>query len=134
MHVSNKLLTRCKAIREVGFGVLGWAVLGATVGGTAAWFFGVLFGTLAGLTHGDIWLFASAGLYFALRGALAGALVGGFARMIDPEGVADLTSRSRQGTGQRQVDLSRPSALRHPPISQWRIRKVWSTEGFSRLN
>jgi hypothetical protein len=92
MQVNNKLLTRCKAICKQGFSVLGWAVVGAVVGATAAGLYGVLCGTLDGLIHGDLWRLALIGLYCALCGAVAGALVGGFARIIDPEGVADLTN------------------------------------------
>jgi hypothetical protein len=129
----NKALSMCKAISKAGFGVLGWAVLGAAVGATAAGLYGALYGTLDGLIHGDLWRLASAGRYFALCGAVAGALVGGFGRMIDPEGVADLTSRSPQGTGRRDVVFLRPSPLANPPIARRRFLEGSSSEGSRRI-
>ncbi len=90
----NKTLSLGKAIGKVGLGVLGWAVLGAAVGAMAVGLFGVLFGTLTALIQGDLRQLAAAAQYFALCGAVAGILVGGFSRMIDPEGVADFASRS----------------------------------------
>ena len=89
------MLTSCKMIIQAGIGMVGWAILGGTVGATAAGPYGVLCGTLATLACGDLWMLVSIGPYLTLCGAGAGAIVGGFARIIDPEGVTDLRSRSR---------------------------------------
>ena len=107
----NNALAMCQAIGKTWFGVLGWSILGAAVGATTAGLYGVLFGTLLGLSHGDPMLVVSSGLYFALHGAVAGALVGGYARMIDPEGAADLIGRSPRATGPRDAVVLRPNTF-----------------------
>ena len=86
MQVNSKLLTRCMAVGKAGISVLGWAGLCAAVGATAAGLYGVLFAALVVLIYGDTGRLASTGWSFALCGAVAGALTGGFARMIDPVG------------------------------------------------
>src|SRR5271167_682034 len=99
----NKTLTTCEVIGKVGFGILGWAVRGAAVGATGAGLCGVLYATMICLIHGDMWRLASIGLYFAVCGAVAGALAGGFARLIDSEDVADHTNRLPHSTRQRDA-------------------------------
>jgi hypothetical protein len=92
-----------------------WAVLGAAVGAAASGLYGVLFGTLAGLLYGDTARLALASLcYFAFRGAIAGAVAGGFAWMIDPEGVADLTNFSPRYSQQRRLVFLRAGGVGDP--------------------
>lgn len=122
-----------KTITKGVFGVLGCAVLGAAVGATAAGLYGLLYGMLDGLIYGNLWRLASAGLYFALCGAVAGALVGSFARIIDPEGVADLTRCSPQDTGQRDGVFQRPSAPANRLIAQGRFLDGSSSMSGSRI-
>src|SRR5262245_17609373 len=89
----NNWLFRCKTIGKEGASVLGWAVLGAAVGATAAGLFGLLFGALDGLIRDEFGRTIGAAGYFALCGVVAGALLGALARLIDPEGVTDLIRR-----------------------------------------
>jgi hypothetical protein len=78
----------------------------------------MLYGTLDGLIHGDLWRVVSVGAYFALCGAVAGAVVGGFVRLTDPEGAADFTNRS---SPRRDAVFLRPSPLANPLIARWRF-------------
>ncbi len=73
--------------------VIGRAVPCTVTVAVVAGLYGVLYGFLDGLVHADPGRVVSAGLYFAFCGAMAGALIDSFGRMIDPEGVADLTCR-----------------------------------------
>jgi len=109
----------CGAICKAVFGVLGWVILGAAIGAAAAGLYGVLCATLYGLIHGDPWGLASAALYFALCGAVAGAVFGGFVRMTDPVGVADLTIRSPQDDERKDTVFQRPRARPKPLIGRW---------------
>ena len=72
--------------------VLGWMAKGAAVLAAGAGFYGVVYGILDGLMHVDPWRLVWDGLFFAVCGATAGALLGGIGRMIDPVGVADFFS------------------------------------------
>jgi len=124
MQANNMVLTKCRALGKAWFSVLGCAVLGAAVGATATGLYGALHGTLDGLIYGDLWRrLDSAGPYFALCGAVAGAMVGGFVRMIDAEGVADLTSRLPKDTGQRYAAFLRQSMVAIPLITRWDVSR-----------
>jgi hypothetical protein len=96
-----KIKGACKSLVKTGLAATGWAVVGACLGAVAGGAFGVLYGALDGLLHGDPWRLASAATYFAACGAAAGALVTGFARMIDP----DWLSRGRFGARLRPAPL-----------------------------
>jgi hypothetical protein len=97
-------------IARTALGVVTWAFLGALIGTAGAGLYGILYGALDGLIHADFSRCALAGLYFfALCGAVAGALTGGFVRVIDPEGVADLTKRSPQPTLKIHIVFLKPN-------------------------
>jgi hypothetical protein len=107
------------------FGILGWATAGAIVGALAAGLYGALFGLLDGLIHGDLSRLGLAGLgFFGLCGGAAGALTGGFARMIDPEGIADLTSGSHETPRRNRVVYFTPDCPADPLMAQ-----QWLIEG-----
>ncbi len=91
---TNKVLSLCGGLGKQCGSVCAWAIVGGLVGGAGAGLFGLLFGLLDGLLHLDFMRLLPADLYyFAICGVAAGMLTGVSARLIDPEGVADLTSR-----------------------------------------
>ena len=99
----HKSMSIREAFREAGC-VLGRTAWGAAAVGAVAALYGVFYGILDGLIHCNLWRPVSAGLYFAVCGSIAGALVGGIGRMVDPEGIADLTCHSVQGAEQKDCD------------------------------
>ncbi len=69
---------------KTALAILGWTIRGATFGSGTGLVYGSLFGILEGLLQGDPWRLVLDGGYFALCGAVTGAVVGGFGRFIDP--------------------------------------------------
>lgn len=130
----NKALSMFNAIIKTTLAILGWAFLGAAVGATASGLYGVLFGMLEGMIHADFSRLALAGLYFfALCGAVAGALTGGFVRMIDPEGVADLTSRSPHVHAKMCVVFLNPSTTENSLTTRQPLLECSSSDRRSRF-
>ena len=77
-------------------GVAGWAFVGSAAVAASAGLCGLLFGMLHALVHLEpLWIIAGSA-YFSFCGALAGGLLGGFARLLDPVGVADFAYDLRQ--------------------------------------
>lgn len=121
---ANRTLPNCKAIIKGALGVIVRALLGAAVGASGAGLFGVLYSILDGLSHGDASRFTLTKLgFFAICGAGAGALAGAFAPMIDPEGVANLTSGSPKITRKRRVVFQSPRAFGNLLLArQWFLK------------
>ena len=89
----HKVLSLCASLGKQCRGMCAWAIVGGVVCGAGAGLFGLLFGILDGLLHLDFMRLLSADVhYFAICGVVAGVLTGASARLIDPEGVADLTN------------------------------------------
>lgn len=86
--------TPFKTICSTGLGVLCTTILAAGLAAIGAGAFGLMMGTVFALIRSDPWQVEAMGLYCAACGAGAGALIGSFARAIDPHGVADLYQRS----------------------------------------
>src|SRR5262245_26749576 len=83
-------------VGKTALGVVGWAIAGSAVVAASAGLCGLLFGMLHALVHLEpLWIIAS-GAYFSFCGALAGGLLGGFARLLDPIGIADLAHDLRR--------------------------------------
>ena len=93
----------CKAVLSV----VGWAIVGSAVVAASVGLCGLLFGMLHALVHLEpLWIFAS-GAYFSICGALAGGLLGGFARVLDPIGVADIAYDLRRRVRSRSRLMER---------------------------
>jgi hypothetical protein len=75
---------------KAALGVAAWAFVGSAAVAASAGLCGLLFGMLHALVHLEPLA------YFSFCGALAGGLLGGFARLLDPVGVADLAYNLRQ--------------------------------------
>jgi hypothetical protein len=70
--------------------VFGCGVMGAAVVATVGAFYGLLYGTLDGVTHANLSRILPAAAYFTVCGACAGAILFTFGRVVDPEGIADI--------------------------------------------
>jgi hypothetical protein len=87
----RRLASRCLLVGKAALGVVGWTLAGSSATAASVGLAGVLFGMLAALVHLDpLWIMASAA-YFTYCGVVTGAVLGGFGRILDPVGVADLT-------------------------------------------
>ncbi len=91
--------------------VLASAGGGAVIAGLAGVTCGTLYGLLYGLTHGTLEPIVSHGLYFAACGALAGAIVGAFARITD-EGEPLPSEPQEEGTSRLPRTPGLPEPLR----------------------
>lgn len=101
----RKLLSTGVWIGKVIFGVISWASVGAAIAGTAIGLYGMLCGIVIALIHGDPWRIISFGGYFALCGAAAGALVGGFARIIEEETPRSARPVNKKVRGRKADDV-----------------------------
>src|SRR5262245_47005645 len=96
----DRLLLKSRPATKPASRSLRVMALGVVVGAIAAGVFGLLYGMLDALFHADLHSVLSTVAYFSLCGAAAGLLLLVGARMIDPEGVRDLTSRAPRSNEQ----------------------------------
>jgi hypothetical protein len=87
-----------RAARAV-FASLCWAVSGAALGLIAGGLTALLVGVLDALLHTEPHRVLSHFAHLAASGGIAGAVSGAFVRMIDPDGVIELTGKLRLWTG-----------------------------------
>lgn len=128
----SELITTGMAIANVGFGILGWGLIGGTIVASSASLLGLLGGVLYQMVHGELGNIGRIILYFAFSGATAGALLGVFFRLVDAEGAADLAQHSPLKT--KKADTLTPSPLNNPLLVRWRPLERTGTCGDPRLN
>jgi hypothetical protein len=95
-----KLSSVCKTTGKAVFGVTCWTATGTLVGATGGALYGSLVGALQAVIYGKPWGIVAIGVYFALCGAAAGGLVGGFGRILEgfeESASADHTRNGIQG-------------------------------------
>jgi hypothetical protein len=92
LRAAQELVSGCWWNFTAILSCVGWTILGAAIGGIFAGFYGLLLGILDALLHGELIRIAADSTYFSLCGAAAGGLLGGFTRIIDPEGIVTLLS------------------------------------------
>jgi hypothetical protein len=74
MHKFRRILGKILATPVLG--VIAWTAGGALIWATGGLIFGVFFGAVSALVHGEPWRVVSIGAYFALCGAAAGTVLG----------------------------------------------------------
>jgi hypothetical protein len=106
---------RCQKACLNALAVVGWAMAGAAIGLSTGLLFGVVGGTLLALLRGEWRVLASAGIYLGLCGAAAGALVGGFGRLVEAcDGCADAANELRP-SGDPTTACTKPVSRRASP-------------------
>jgi len=108
---ARRLLLSWVLLGKTAFDVVLWAIAGLAAGAATAGLFGLVFGMLNALVRLEpVWILAC-GAYFSLCGAATGGLLGGFARLIDPAGVAEVSRDLRRSdrAGHRSTEKGNPA-------------------------
>jgi hypothetical protein len=83
-----------------------WMATDATLGATFGGLNGLIFSGFGALLHGESWRLVSIAGYFALCGAVAGAMVGACGAILNSgEKTPESTHIVREGTGEKQAPL-----------------------------
>jgi len=104
--------------------VIGWTIAGAVLGAVGGGLFGLLFGAFYAVLHGDVSRLMGMQAYFALCGAVAGALTGGFGRAIDAIGLPPTGSLSHLDHSRTESHGPRPDRIR-PQANARRLIAVY---------
>ena len=106
MLTTNKQLSYQFATKTM-MAVLSWSLIGAMIVAMGAGIFGLLYGILSSLLHVGAWPVSSVACYFAICGAVSGALVGGFAKTVD---ASSIDGSPRGAVGVRDTENYRNAA------------------------
>src|SRR5262249_23587918 len=124
---THKFTEVCRTRAKVVLRVICWTAAGTLLGAAGGALFGAIYGTLDFLIHGELARIVWSGIYMALCGAGAGALVGAFGTIWDGAGEAPLpTDRSGKDLEAKNGHagssfFDKLQAITNPLIARWQF-------------
>lgn len=110
MAVQNARLrsvARNMSMQKIVLRVIRWMAVDAFLGATFGGLYGLMFGGFGAMIHGEAWKLASIAGYFAVCGAVAGALVGACRAIFhSDEKASEPTDRLNEGTDDKQTPVA----------------------------